>query len=434
MMKKINISSQLIILFFTILLIASCAFSITTLSRIRDFAEREVYSRLSTYIYLINTNNHKNPDFPDMKVAYYIEDDTNNVRYASANIDKYITTDELNDLIKYIASENEGNKVSFLANGYFKHNKNRIYYVLTTNNKLEDYTIIFTDSLYTNNLVRSVSVEVILVYFLVVILGFFVIYLWSNNFVRRIRKLQNHIVNLPKNKYEVAYNDDSLDEIGELSKSIERMRLEIGHNEKTKQEMLQNLSHDFKTPIAVIKSYAEAQQDGMVDEESSKIIIAQAEILKKKVNRLLQYNSLEYLEKTKEFEDVDMKELISEVLQNYRYQTTLEFDLDLDDNVVFKGYRENLYTVVDNIIDNAKRYAKTKIKIVLKPNRLRIYNDGEPIDEQFLNSVFKPYEKGSKGEFGLGMSIVKKTIDFFGMNLKVVNEAEGGVSFIIISE
>ena len=129
-----------------------------------------------------------------------------------------------------------------------------------------------------------------------------------------------------------------------------------------------------------------------------------------------------------------MKELISEVLQNYRYQTTLEFDLDLDDNVVFKGYRENLYTVVDNIIDNAKRYAKTKIKIVLKPNRLRIYNDGEPIDEQFLNSVFKPYEKGSKGEFGLGMSIVKKTIDFFGMNLKVVNEPEGGVSFIIISE
>ena len=122
-MKKINISSQLIILFFTILLIASCAFSITTLSRIRDFAEREVYSRLSTYIYLINTNNHKNPDFPDMKVAYYIEDDTNNVRYASANIDRYITTDELNDLIKYIASENEGDKVSFLANGYFKHNK-----------------------------------------------------------------------------------------------------------------------------------------------------------------------------------------------------------------------------------------------------------------------------------------------------------------------
>ncbi len=78
----------------------------------------------------------------------------------------------------------------------------------------------------------------------------------------------------------------------------------------------------------------------------------------------------------------------------------------MEEDVYFQGYRENLYTVIDNILDNAKRYAKTKIKIILRKDRLRIYNDGEAIDEQFLNSIFKPYEKGSKGEFGLGMSIV----------------------------
>ena len=87
-------------------------------------------------------------------------------------------------------------------------------------------------------------------------------------------------------------------------------------------------------------------------------------------------------------------------------------------------------TRYNNIIDNAKRYAKTKIKIVLRKDRLRIYNDGEHIDEKFLDNIFKPYEKGSKGEFGLGMSIVKKTVDFFGLDLKVVNEPVG-VSFII---
>ena len=81
-------------------------------------------------------------------------------------------------------------------------------------------------------------------------------------------------------------------------------------------------------------------------------------------------------------------------------------------------------------INFTKRYAKSKIKIVLRQDRLRIYNDGNHIDEQFLNSGFKPYEKGSKGEFGLGMSIVKKTVNFFGYNLEVVNE-EVGVSFII---
>ena len=132
----------------------------------------------------------------------------------------------------------------------------------------------------------------------------------------------------------------------------------------------------------------------------------------------------------KEFEDVDMNSVINDVITGYKFQTNLEIELDLKEDIYFKGYRENFTTVVDNIIDNARRYAKTKIKIVLRKDRLRIYNDGEHIDEQFLNGVFKPYEKGSKGEFGLGMSIVKKTVEFFGMKLIVKNE-QIGVSFII---
>ena len=64
-------------------------------------------------------------------------------------------------------------------------------------------------------------------------------------------------------------------------------------------------------------------------------------------------------------------------------------------------------------------------------NRNYKNEDGENIEEQFLNSIFKPYEKGSKGQFGLGMSIVKKTVDFFGMNMIVRNEEPKGVSFLI---
>ena len=86
--------------------------------------------------------------------------------------------------------------------------------------------------------------------------------------------------------------------------------------------------------------------------------------------------------------------------------------------------------VIEKIIDNAKRYAKSTIKIILKKDRLRIYNDGEHISSTFIENAFKPYEKDSKGEFGLGLSIVKRTLDFFDMQIKVINE-EVGVSFII---
>jgi two-component system sensor histidine kinase CssS len=431
-MKKLNISSQFLIVFISIILFASTAFSILTMTRIRRVAEQEVYSRLSTYVYLLDLEkNNPTTDFPDMNVEY-LQFSKHDV-FKSPTLNQLITDKEIEKIFEIIEvqqRETYPNGSYTVTGQYETENHNDLYYVFVARKNLEDFTFLVTDDIYPRTMAKNVAGEVILLFFLFTITSICIIYLWSTVFVTRIRKIQHHIINLPKNKYKVEYVDDSLDEIGELSRSIEDMRIEIGSNEETKREMLQNISHDFKTPIAVIKSYAEAQLDGMADEDASKIIIAQTEILKKKVNRLLQYNSLEYLEKNKEFEEVDMNELITEVVTNYKYLTDINIELDLSKDIKFNGYKENFYTVVDNILDNAKRYAKTKIKIVLRENRLRIYNDGDHIDEQFLNSVFKPYEKGSKGEFGLGMSIVKKTLDFFNYNLKVVNE-EIGVSFII---
>ena len=430
-MKKINISTQLLLLFFSILLLGTCAFTLLTTVYVSYIANTEVYSRLTTYSQFLLVNpSTDNPEFQDMKIGYYIHKPNSNITY---NVDLYGGNDTITKIVDKILEKREDEDLTnpnFYAQGGIIIDSQPIYYVCNGRNNLNEYIIIFTDSTYTRNLIKRIGIQMMMVFLLLILLASCVIFLWSYKMTRRLKNIQNHIINLPKNKYKEEYVDDSLDEIGELSRSIEEMRIEIGTSEQTKQEMLQNLSHDFKTPIAVIKSYAEALEDGMAGKEAIKIIILQADLLKKKVNRLLQYNSLEYLNHDNEFESIDMKELINEVVQNYKYQTNLNIETNLDDNIIFMGYRENWHTVIDNIVDNAKRYAKTKIKIVLKPNRLRIYNDGEHIDEQFLNSIFKPYEKGSKGEFGLGMSIVKKTVDFFGYNLEVVNE-EVGVSFII---
>ena len=127
-----------------------------------------------------------------------------------------------------------------------------------------------------------------------------------------------------------------------------------------------------------------------------------------------------------------MDELINDVVIKYKHQSNINFNLDLE-KVIFKGYYENWDIVLSNIIENALRYAKTEIKIVLRPDRIRIYNDGEHIDAKFIGNAFKPYEKGSKGQFGLGMSIVQKTVNFFDYKLSVQNEEPVGVSFIIES-
>ncbi len=76
------------------------------------------------------------------------------------------------------------------------------------------------------------------------------------------------------------------------------------------------------------------------------------------------------------------------------------------------------------------RYAEKTIKITAKQNKLILYNDGSNIDNNLLEGIFTPFRKGIKGEFGLGLSIVKKTLNIIGYNIVIKNEKKG-VSFII---
>lgn len=473
MMKKFSISTQLLVLVFTLLLSTSIIFIIISYFSIQRVAEGQAVLRmysLDSQIVIDPTTNDAKLPFDDMKL-HYIDFDKDNTLYneqlgyhISEKANDYISLEEFQEYFEHYLKKRvnfefakddqkppknpeetnllvdnqepkENNQIPEKkykgADFYKTKNGYTLYYVFSCNREFTKYSFIFTDDAFTSNLTRDVALRMFSTFLAILFISIMCIYVWSTRITRRLKNIQYHIMNLPKNKYEKEYIDDSDDEIGELSKSVEDMRKEIGHNEKTKQDMLQNISHDFKTPIAVIKSYAEALQDGMAGPEALDTIIEQAESLKNKVNRLLQYNSLEYLTKDKPFEEINMTELVNRVISNYKFQTKLDFNLDLEDNVIFMGYQENWSTVIGNIIDNAKRYAKTEIKITLRSNYLKIYNDGEHIDEQFLNSIFKPYEKGSNGQFGLGMSIVKKTVDFFGMNMIVRNEEGGGVSFII---
>ena len=432
-MKKFSLSSQLVILFVIVLLIASCAFISITITYANSIATKETFNRLSTYVLLVNDKEpEQTPEnYPDMNVGYYIKT-ADNTYLNLQNMENKVSIEDLDNAAAKIKENNKTDKIDYRIGATIRVNKRKINLVLLTHDNMDTFTIVCTDNGYAYTLIKSIVGNVTALFFIIMLIAIIIIYMWGNYVTKRIRRIQNHILNLPKNNYESTYLDSFEDEVGDLSRSVEEMRTEIYENESIKQEILHNVSHDFKTPIAVIKTYAEAIVDGVEDSNvSANKIVEQSEILKKKVNRLIQYNRLEYFNTDKEFEDVNMNEIIEDIILNYKYQAdNIEFILDLDENVYFKGFSENWYTVVDNIIDNAKRYAKTKIMVVLRENRLRIYNDGEHIEEKFIDKAFKPYEKGSKGQFGLGMSIVQKTVDFFKMNLHVVNE-DIGVSFII---
>ncbi len=428
---KRSITSKMFLLFFSCVIILFSFMAITTSYSLNVLGTEETYYRLQNYINLtsfewkqgvqINLTNSNMENFGVIQ-GYYDKNQIT-ITYQSIESIELSETDIIN-LLKMV-DEADGEYETELGE--------TIYYSYDIDLDTGNFIIVLVDNTYNDYFIRRIFLSIILVVVIVLLLLAVIMTIWVYRLTKRLRKLQDHISNMNKEKYEVEYLDDGDDEIRELSESIEIMREEIKNSETTKREMLQNVSHDFKTPISVIKNYAEAIIDNVIDPKEAIVISKQTDILKDKVSQLLEYNKLEYLTKDRPFEDVEIDVLCKDIVQLHKVKTTIKFDLKLEP-CVFQGYKENYITVIENIIDNALRYAKSVIYIETKENKLTIYNDGEPIEEKFLNSNFKPYEKGSKGEFGLGMSIVKKTLDFFDLTLKIFNEPQGGVSFVISKE
>ena len=110
----------------------------------------------------------------------------------------------------------------------------------------------------------------------------------------------------------------------------------------------------------------------------------------------------------------------------------VEFALEIDKkNKIFRGSADMWEAIIDNILNNFMRYADKKVSITVKNNKIILYNDGPKIDDNVLNNIFTPYEKGVKGVFGLGLSIVKKTLHFLNYDIDIENDKKKGVRFII---
>ena len=436
-MKKLTLSSQILILFIIIFLASSVAFSITSMTVIRRIIADEAYNKLSSYAILLDESSSVDLNkFKIGNISYVIKSNDDYEEYELKALSDDFSKEDISNIISLVQQNRKkypGDNNSFIARDEYKFNNKLIYYACKTEDNLNTYTLVMTsEQAAVNPLFISLAARINSIFFAVMLVTMILIFIWSHRLTARLKRIQTYVLDLTDENKDMKINDDGCDEVSELSRSVEHMKEEIVHNEHIKQEMLQNLSHDFKTPIAVIRNYAEAMDDGVEDPViATKKIIEQADILKNKVNRLLQYNSLEYLSKDKEFEDILMNEIINDIVINYKHQLgDIKLSTELEEEVYFKGYKENWYTVVDNIVDNAKRYAKSEIKIILKKDKLIIYNDGDHLEDKFVDEIFKPYEKGSKGQFGLGMSIVQKTVNFFNMTLSAKNE-NVGVSFTI---
>lgn len=413
-MKGIKLTTQLVVLFTLVTIFTSLMFAFALERVFNEFRVEQNHEQLDAYYKeILESDEHVESEHN----GYIIYENGSLDHYNMHLIGEHYTAKEVIEELEVWP----GDFKEKLINGetyYFKVYRDQ-----------DRLLVVFTGETYLQSIGTSFNMLIRLGFIALVLLGNGIILVWSRLTVERVTRLKCQVLNLSRSDYRDRIDISGSDEITELAQAIEKMRQEIAAAERIKQEMLQNISHDFKTPIAVIQSYAEAITDGISEPDEADVIIKQADVLNHKVRQLLELSKLEYLKDPKEFEPVRIKDVILNIVNNQKYRNDIEFQVDLDDSIYY-GIQENFYSAFNNIVDNALRYARTKIVIRLKNKRLTFFNDGEPISQKFIDRVFRPYEKGEQGQFGLGMSIVQKTMAHFNLTLSVEN-TDDGVLFTI---
>ncbi len=216
--------------------------------------------------------------------------------------------------------------------------------------------------------------------------------------------------------------------------------------EKIQQDFIANVSHELKTPIAIIQGYAEGLSDGLCNDDESRkeyadVIVDEAEKMNALVRQLLTISSLESGNMKLDIVSMDLMTLVRDVVTASRIlaqQKQAKVVLDTPDEVMVQGDSERLESVFTNLFTNACHHVNESGTITVKicdapKNRIRlsVINTGSCIPKEDLERVFDRFYKVDKshsrsyGGTGIGLSIVKAVMKAHDMPYGVSNTADG---------
>ena len=355
--------------------------------------------------------------------------DNNCFHYVVNKEDEISCSDMPCKILKQVGHELQNNDLDS-KDGVFLYDNETVVYSIKDNG--DTYLVSIINNEYRNEFKSSLVSGILNSVIVVIVIIFMILMMWVYSLIHPLNQIRNYIKKI-KNDEKATLLIKRNDEIGEVGEAVVDMNEELSAQGKIREEMIQNISHDLKTPIATIKSYCESIKDGIYPydtlEKSVDVIIEHADRLEKKVYSLITYNKIGYLEDNDSGDTVLMKDVIEKAILSCK---VLRNDINIDtseveNDVYFHGDEEAWRTAVENLLDNALRYAESKIKISLSNNLFEIFNDGQLLSKDRIDKLFKPYEKGNKGNFGLGLSIVKRVCDTYGYVVIGENKTNGVV-------
>jgi len=357
--------------------------------------------------------------------------------------------------------ENENVTISyildFINSGVQRRNYKIINPTLDNNTlisaiKLSDDTFAFINvSLEpTDPAIKIIREELIFITIGVFISSFILAYFISKRISTPILKINNRAKMMAKGDLDTPFTvNDNIKEIKELSETLNHTKEELSKIDETRKDLLANVSHDLKTPLTMIKAYAEMARDLNKDnlekrEENLNIIIEETERLNLLVNDILDLSKSESNMGELKKEKFNLTNEIKMILHRFDYleeQEGYKFIFKEQEDFIVDADKSKINQVIYNLVINAINYTGNDKKVTIKITKIKrnlrvsIIDTGKGISKEEINKIWDKYYKSEKNHkrakigTGLGLSIVKNILIKHGFKYGVNSEKGKGTEF-----
>ncbi|WP_054707367.1 HAMP domain-containing sensor histidine kinase [Bacillus sp. JCM 19041] len=281
-------------------------------------------------------------------------------------------------------------------------------------------------------------------------------YVISRQFIRPLKKLQLSAAEIAEGNLAQETGVVQKDEIGQLALVFDEMREKLKRSEdlqeqyeENRKKLINNISHDLKTPITAIKGHVQGITDGIAKDQNKldkyvQVIQRKATEMDRLINELLLFSKLDLNSIPFQFEKVKASDYISDIVEAARVEyggVEVTMDLQIDAETSIWADREQLYKVFANLLANSVKFMdkdRRKMDIrVLEEHRflkVTIIDNGKGIGEEDLPSIFDRFYRvetsrnAELGGSGIGLAIAKQIIDAHNGEMGVTSKLGKGTA------
>lgn len=330
---------------------------------------------------------------------------------------------------------------SYMENFILSNKKVKSYQILKAD--LKEKTILYGIKLDSNDYafvnmsiepidstVDTLKKQLLYVTIIVLILSFVVAYFISKHLARPIEDINASASKMANGNFDVEFDNTSdIEEINTLASTLNKAKDSLEKTDAIRQELMANVSHDLKTPLTMIKAYAEmvrdlTYKDDKKREENLNIIIEESDRLNLLVNDILDLTKLESGELNLSYEEFDLNEFLLDIIKTYDIYKEQGYEILYTEVKKAKVYadKKRMQQVMYNLINNAINYTGEDKKVIVKviknkeSYKVEVSDTGKGIDKEELDFIWEKYYKSDKTHSrlylgtGIGLSIVKNIL------------------------